>query len=122
MSGASTWITDRSAKVDTLIVWTPLSSPDWPSDAIDEAVAVFVRRVPAGTEGATATVRLKTATLPTANEPVEQETVPPAPTTGVLHCQSVGDDTETKVVPAGSGSVHVAAGAASGPLFVTVIV
>ena len=50
-----------------------------------------------------------------------QETVPVAPTAGVVHDQPPVVDSDTKVVPAGSVSVKLALAALLGPLFVSVI-
>ena len=82
---------------------------------------MLVRTVPAWTDGATATVRLNTA-LPTANEALVHDTVPPTPTAGVVQDQPATAGIETKVVPVGRVSDQEAEGAASGPLFVTVTV
>jgi hypothetical protein len=73
------------------------------------------------TEGATATVKVKTALLMPSDE-FEQDTVPTAPTAGVMHDQPAGDDNDTKVVPAGSVSDNETEAALLGPALVTVIV
>src|ERR1700687_3097374 len=106
-SGVSTFIADRSPEAAAVVVAVPLSLPGLPSPVVEVAVAVLVMTVPAGTEGATATVRVKTA-LPTANDGLEHEIVPPAPTAGVVHDQPDTLGSDTKVVPAGSVSLQEA--------------
>ncbi len=120
-SGVPTFVTERSAEAATVVVAVPLSLPGLPSPVVEVAVAVLLRTVPALTEGATATVRVKTA-LPTANDGLLHETMPGAPTAGVMHDQPATAGRERNVVPIGSVSLHEAVDAASGPLFVTVIV
>jgi hypothetical protein len=120
-SGVSTFVTERSADAATVVVAVPLSFPGFPSAVAEVAVAVFVRTVPSVTDGATATVNVNTE-FPTANDGFEHDTVPAAPTAGVVHDQPAPAGKETNVVPAGSVSLHDAEDAASGPLFVTVIV
>ena len=67
--------------------------------------------------------KVKTSPLVTARLGLTQVIVPPVPTEGFEHAgQLPGWDSETKVIFPGSGSVKVASVAASGPLFVTVIV
>ena len=106
----------------TVVVAVPLSLPGFPSGVLEVAVAVLVRVEPAATVGATLTVSVKTE-LPTANEGFEQLTVPGSPSFGVVQAQPLGSEKgATKVVPAGSVSLHEALLAGSGPLLVTVIV
>jgi hypothetical protein len=66
------------------------------------------------------TVSVKTA-FPSAMLAFEQETVPPAPTAGVVQLQPPGDDSDAKAVPTGSVSDSDMLAALLGPLFVTVI-
>ena len=117
----ATFVKERSADAATVVVAVALSSPGFPSADAEVAVAVFERTVPALTDGATATVNVNTE-LPTANDGFEHDTVPAAPTAGVVHDQPATAGKETNVDPAGSVSLHDAEVAASGPLFVTVIV
>src|SRR4029453_6828122 len=56
------------------------------------------------------------------SDAIEQDTVPPAPTAGVVHDQPPGADNETNVVAAGKGSEIDTAAAALGPAVTTVIV
>ena len=77
--------------------------------------------VPAETEEATVTTRVKVA-APGARVAAEHETVPPAPIAGVVHDQPPGDDSETNVVPAGSVSESETDAALLGPALVTVMV
>jgi hypothetical protein len=60
--------------------------------------------------------------LPNANEGFEHEIVPLSPASGVVHDHPPALDKLTKVVPAGSVSVHEALVAVSGPLLFTVTV
>jgi hypothetical protein len=91
------------------------------SAVVEVTVAVLLMTVSFATEGSMLTVSVKTA-LPTGNEAIELVTVPPAPTAGVVEVQPAGAENETKLVPAGSVSLKETFSAASGPLFVTVIV
>src|SRR6266852_2662421 len=102
-SGVSTFVNERSADAATVVVAVPLSLPGFGSLVADEAVAVLEMTVPAAVDGSAATVSVNTA-LPTARLGFEQETVPPAPTAGVVHDQPPGDDSATNVVPAGKVS------------------
>ncbi len=120
-SGVSTLVTDKSADAATAVVAVALLLALLLSPVFDVTVAVLLRTVPAATDGATAVVSVNTA-LPTANDTFEQDTVPVAPTAGVVQDQPATAGNETKVVPAGSVSLHDAVVAASGPLLVTVIV
>ena len=88
-SGVSTLVTERSAEVATVVVAVALLLPELGSVVAAETVAVFEITVPAAVEASTWTVRVKTA-LPTANEALEQETVPPAPTAGLVQLQPAG--------------------------------
>jgi hypothetical protein len=117
----SIFVTERSADAATVVVSVPLLLAGVESAVVEVAVAVFERTVPLATPGATATVRVK-ASLPTANDAFEQEIIPVAPTAGVVQAQPATAGSETKVVPAGSVSENEAVAAASGPLFVSVIV
>jgi hypothetical protein len=120
-SGVPMLVTERSADAATVVVAVSLSFPGFPSAVAEVAVAVFESTVPSATEGATATVNVKTA-LPTANDGFEHDTSPPAPTAGVVHDHPAEAGKETNVVPAGSVSLQEAEEAASGPLLDTVIV
>ena len=117
----STLETIRSAEAATVVVAVPLSLPGIPSAVFEVTVAVFVSTVPAATDALTFTTRVKTV-LPTANDGLVDETVPPEPTAGVVLVQPLTVDNETKVVPTGKVSLHEALVAASGPLLVTVMV
>jgi len=120
-SGESTFVTLRSAAAATVVVAVPLSLPGFGSDVAEEIVAVFESTVTAATLGSIATVSVKTA-LPTPRLAIEQETVPPAPTAGVVQDQPPGDDNDTKVVPAGNVSESETEVALLGPALFTVIV
>ena len=120
-SGESVFVIDRSAEAATVVVSVSLSLPGLGSGVVDDAVAVFDSTVPAATDGATATTKVKSAG-PGANDVFVHDTVPPAPSAGVVQLHPPGDDNDTKVVPAGNVSLKDAAAALLGPAFVTVIV
>ena len=120
-SGVSTFVTDRLADAPTVVVAVPLSFPGFGSEVAEETVAVLESTVPALTLGDTATVSVKTA-LPTPRLGFELETVPPAPTAGVVEDHPPGDERDTNVVPAGSVSVSDTVAALLGPALVTVMV
>ena len=105
----------------TVVVAVPLLLLAFGSGVFEVAVAVLLIIEPPGTLGATRTVKVNTA-LPAANEEFEHATEPTSPASGVVHDHPSGADKLTKVVPAGSVSVHEALLAASGPLLDTVIV
>jgi hypothetical protein len=105
----------------TIVVAVPLSLPGFPSGVLEVAVAVLLRVEPAGTVGATATVKVKTE-VPRANDGFEHEIMPLLPGAGVMHDHPPTSGKVTKVVPAGSVSLHEALAAVSGPLLLTVIV
>lgn len=114
-------VIDRSADAATVVVAVALSLPILGSGVVDDTVAVFESTVPAATDGSTATTKVNAAG-PGANDAFEHDTVPLAPTAGVVQLQPPGDANDTKVVPAGKVSLNEAAAALLGPAFVTVIV
>ena len=101
--GGRFWITAVVAEALSLTFTGSTSSP--------VTLAVFVIDVPAAPVGVTVIVRV--ALLPTASVPTEQDTTPTA---------YVQPGAETKLTPAGSGSLIVTPLAGSGPLLVTVTV
>src|SRR5687767_7336537 len=106
-SAVSTLVTTRSADAATVVIDVTLPFSGIPSPVLDVTVAVLVRTVPDNTDGSTFTTRVKTA-LPTANDGLEDETMPPAPTGGVVLLQPLTSDNETKVVPTGNVSLNEA--------------
>ena len=104
-----------------VVVAVALSFPESGSVVADPEVAVFESTVPSTTVAPTATVSVKTA-LPGASDAIEQVTVPPVPTAGVVQPQPAGSASDTNVAPAGSVSFRVAFAAALGPALVIVIV
>jgi hypothetical protein len=89
----------------------------------DETVAVAEIVLPAGRDEETLETIVNGAMDEAFNVPVsEQDTVPFAPTAGVVQDHPAGADTETKVVDDGRGRLAVAFMPVLGPLFVTVIV
>lgn len=114
-------VTERSADpVPTVVVAVALSLPGFGSVVADDTVAVLLITVPTVTPAPTCTTRLKTA-LPDANEAFEQETVPPAPTAGVVQLQPPGNESDTKVVPADRVSDSATVAALLGPMLLTVM-
>jgi hypothetical protein len=73
-------------------------------------------------EGATVTATVKTAVTPEGMLAIEHDTVPVAPTAGVVQLQPPGAVSELKVMTGGKTSLSVTLGAASGPLLVMTIV
>ena len=105
----------------TVVVAVALVSAESGSGVTEVTVAVFERTVPSGVAPSTAATIVKVAE-PTGSEAIEQETVPFVPTAGVEQLQPAGALTETKVVPAGSGSESGTVSAAMVPAFATVTV
>jgi hypothetical protein len=120
-SGESVLVSRRSAAVATVVVAVAELLPGVGSVVADAAVAVLVISVPAAVFDATRTASVNCA-LPAARLGFEHDTVPLAPTAGVVHVQPAGALSETNVVPAGTASVIVADAALDGPEFVTLIV
>src|SRR5947209_7388933 len=112
------WIEDGER---TVVVAVLLSSPGFPSVVDEVTVAVLLIVEPACAVGLTKTSRVKSA-LPTANDAIEQVTVPWSPWAGVEHDQPLGADKVLNVVPFGNVSLKETLLAESGPLFLTVIV
>jgi hypothetical protein len=90
-------------------LWAPVGSA-----VVWVSVAVLVI-VPAALSD-TSTVIVAVAVAPFASAPTVQVTVPLVPTVGLLKLP-VAEDEETKVVPAGNGSLTDTPEAASGPTF-----
>ena len=88
-SGVSTFVTDTSADVVTVVVVVADSLPVFGSAVVDVAVAVLEMVVPVATAGSTATVRVNTA-LPGVSVPIEHVTVPPLPTAGGVQDHPAG--------------------------------
>jgi len=112
----------RSADGDALPVDVELLLPGFVSVVAVVTVAVFGMAVPVRTAGVTLTVSVKTPDASGARDAIEHETVPPAPTAGVVHAHPPGDARETNVVPAGSVSDSATVTAVDGPAFATVSV
>ena len=90
--------------------------------AVELTVAVFDTTLPEGVDDATATVSVKTATLPTKPDGLVHEMVPASPDAGAVHDQPAADWSDTNIVFAGSVSDSDIEAAASGPELVTAIV
>ncbi len=103
-----------AAEVTVLVadaVWVPEGSA-----VVWVSVAVLVI-VPSDAELDTSTAIVAEALAPFANAPTVQVTVPLVPTVG-LESVPVAVESDTKVVPTGSGSDTLTPAAASGPAFV----
>src|SRR5256885_1259149 len=105
----------------TSVVAAPDSLPGTGSVVAEEAVAVLLSTVLFATLDATFTASVNTA-LPGARVAMDELTVPPAPTAGVVLDHPPGDNSDTNVVPAGSVSLNDTVAASLGPAFVTVMV
>src|SRR5690349_16336152 len=103
----------------TLVEADELSFVEFGSGELPEMVAVFVKVVNSGVVLGTCTVRVNWADRPLAKEAKVHVTVPFVPTAGVeqLNVGPVFCTRETKVTPAGSGSVMLTLVAESGPAF-----
>jgi len=113
----SVFVSARSAEVVTLVVSVSELFVPSGSVVVLEIVAVLLSVEPLTTlELTRATIVM--ADVPGANDGFVANTVPLAPTAGVVRVQPAGAVAETNVVPAGSASVSVAFRALSGPLFV----
>ena len=115
MEGAS----GRVSGGDTVVVVVALLLPGAGSAEVAVTVAVLEITVVGEVAGATATTRVKTE-LPSAADALLHNTVPAAPTAGVVQDQPVATDRETKLVWAGKVSLQLALAAALGPLLSTV--
>src|SRR5690348_16341377 len=96
-SATSTFVSERSADAATVVVAVALSLPVFGSVVAEATVAVLERTVPLATPASTFTTRV-TSPPPTRTLAFEHETVPPAPTAGVVQLQPAAEDSETKVV------------------------
>ena len=106
-----------STVVVSVSVWLPgLGSP-----VVDATATVFDTMAPCAVPKPILAVSVKTAE-PTATDPAEHDTVPPAPTAGVVHDQPPGAESDRNVVPLGRVSMTETFAAASGPALTTVIV
>ena len=113
------FVTDRSAFAATVVVAVEVLFAGLPSAVVLETFAVFERTVPFGTALPTAETTVKVAEAPFTSVPIEQEIVAPVVQ---LNVGPFVWFSETNVVPAGSGSVHVTLCASDVPLFATVMV
>ena len=121
-SGESVFVTETSAEpTPTVVVEVALSLPVFGSGVVEDAVAVLEMIVPPAVPALTLTTSVKTA-LPTPRVAIEQLTLPVPPTAGVLQDHPPGEESDTKVVPAGSVSARATDWALLGPAFVTVMV
>ena len=110
VAGVAVFVRTRSASVTTSVTSVAVLLELVGSGVGDEAVAVLVNG-PAGTLAPTVTVTRMVTVCPGARSPSEQDTVL------ADSLQALGV-TDTKVVPAGSGSETVTLEATEGPLLV----
>src|SRR6266498_603640 len=110
---------ERSALVETIVVTVELLLPGVASVVVEATFAVLVRLVPEEVEGEMCTTMVKVALAPAVSVAMLQETVAPVVqvNVGPVVCVS-----ETKVVLAGSVSVHATFSAFEGPALATVMV
>ena len=118
-SGESTFVTARSAWAVVVVLAVAKLSLASGSTMSELALAVFMIVEPLATDAATFTTSEKLDALELACDAFVHDTVPDAPTTGVVQLQPPGDASDTNVVFAGRLSVSVEFVAASGPLLVT---
>src|SRR6185503_7771674 len=119
-SGLSVLVTETSAVgggAATVVSALSLGPPSSGSEVSDEAVAVLVMTVPGATPEPTWTV-MKKSEVPTGSESIEQETVPPDPTGGVVQLQAGSGVRARNVTSAGSVSSRLTNSAVSGPALV----
>jgi hypothetical protein len=119
-SGVSNLVMARSAIGFTVVVAVCELFAALGSLVVAETVAVLLMDAAAAAVGVT--TRVNTPDAPLATLGLVQETVPFAPTAGVVHVQPATGDSETKLTPVGSTSPSETLAAAKGPLLVTVIV
>ena len=74
---------DSNAGDNAVVLAMPLLLPPFGSDVVEVAVAVLLMLEPAGVLEAIRTLRVNCA-LPTGNEAIEHEIVPPLPASGVV--------------------------------------
>jgi hypothetical protein len=106
---------------DTVVVAVPLLLEGLESGVVAEIIAVLVIVEASGSVGLTSTVSVNTA-VPGVNEGMDEDTVPPAPTIGLVLFQPPGEVNETKVVPAGKVLEIETEAALLGPELVTEMV
>jgi hypothetical protein len=123
LTGAVFATPTSAAGAGTVVACAALSFSEFGSNVPAELIeAIFVNVVPGGVPGGILTTSVNVAVRPTANVAIEQVTVPPAPTAGVLQLKPTGDVKETKVMPAGIGSTSATLSAGSGPRLAAVMV
>ena len=114
-------VTERSARVMTLVVAVAELFPGYGSKVSLVAVAVLLSVVPFGVLALTLTTSLNVAVAPAANTEIVQLTVPVPPAAGVeqLKAGPLVCANETNVVLAGVASVNDALTASFGPKFLS---
>ena len=120
-SGATLFVTPRSAEVTTCVSAVDALSFGSGSDVVVLTVAVFDSVEPPASAGSVCSTRVNPA-LPGGNVAIVQFTVPVAFTAGVVQFQPAGMERLANVVCAGSGSSSTAFAASDGPSLLTVIV
>src|SRR5688500_7467690 len=100
----------------TLVVEVALLLATAESGVLDETDAVLEIVVPSGMPPKTVVTSVNTALAPVAKVARVQETVPAAPTAGVVHVQPAGAESDTKLsVALGKVSVRTGSTASLGP-------
>src|SRR5207253_7462935 len=117
-SGASDFVTARSARVCTVVEAVPVLFPGVGSVVALAAVAELLMVAPLAVLALTLTTMVKTAVSPAATVAFEKTTLPVPPTAGadVLQPLPVVTLADTNVVLAGTASVTVTVCASLGPL------
>ena len=106
----------------TVVAWAAELFSSLGSGVPEPTEAMLVNVVPGAAAGGIFTTRVNVPEAPKANGAAEQLTVPPEPAGGAEQEKPAGAERETKVIPAGIGSVNVTPSEESGPKFETVIV
>src|SRR5207253_1693259 len=124
-SGASDFVTARSARVCTVVEAVPVLLPGVGSVVVVAAVAELLMVAPLAVLALTWTTIVKTAVSPAATVAFEKTTLPVPPTAGglgIVQLAPVVTTADTKVVLAGTASVTVTVCASLGPALVKLIV
>ena len=113
-------IVQRSSASPTVAVEVDVLSAGSGSTDDVATAAAFAMDVPSGTPETTPTTRVNASLAPEASEGFEHDTVPAAPTAGIVQVQPTGDVSDTNAV-LGRRIVRTTLAAASGPPFATMM-
>src|SRR4051794_12043077 len=100
-SGESDFVTERSACDATIVVVFAESLPGVGSVVADVTVAVADITVPPAVPESTCTTSVNIADCDAGRPLIEHDTIPVAPTAGVVHDHACGDASDTNVVLVG---------------------